>query len=380
MDGGCQRLTHMSRLEESKMQLRYHGFLTRRGFCIRFVVAAGIGATHGWLRPAQVHAEARSVVDVIRDAAATSPIQLHKLRGNVTILKGSDGDIAILTGPDGKVFIDAGIAVSRQRILEAIRLAAVATETFATEKSLKLNGSTLHLRHYGPAHTDCDISIIFAEADTLHWGDTCWNSFYPFIDYSTGGSIDGMIRATEANITATGDNTIVIQGHNMPDHAGPSATRKNSYAIVRCSPVFAKTWRGSSDRDTHSKRLSPGRPPTSMIRGASLLSRPPSSPDWSTRARDAGGRRPNRSLQGCPPAPGQATQECRFEALSRLSGRDAHHLLVHDQPGSPRIHRDVKSQTSDRRSAKAAIPHVACRRLQHLKVRSALSETSSGVQ
>jgi len=79
-------------------------------------------------------------------------------------------------------------------------LAAVPTDIFDTEKSLKLNGSTLQLKYYGPAHTDCDISVNFSEADILHVGDTFWNAIYPFIDYSTGGSIGGMIKATEANL------------------------------------------------------------------------------------------------------------------------------------------------------------------------------------
>src|SRR5712671_5792276 len=43
--------------------------------------------------------------------------------------------------------------------------------------------------------------------------DTWWNGFYPFIDYSTGGSIDGMIRATERNLTIVTDKTIIIPGH-----------------------------------------------------------------------------------------------------------------------------------------------------------------------
>src|ERR1700751_5629629 len=47
---------------------------------------------------------------------------------------------------------------------------------------------------------DSDISVYFADADVFHVGDTFWNGYYPFIDYSTGGSIDGMIRATEANL------------------------------------------------------------------------------------------------------------------------------------------------------------------------------------
>ena len=43
--------------------------------------------------------------------------------------------------------------------------------------------------------------------------DTFWNREYPFIDYSTGGSIEGMIRAAEANVANTDDETIVIPGH-----------------------------------------------------------------------------------------------------------------------------------------------------------------------
>jgi len=50
----------------------------------------------------------------------------------------------------------------------------------------------------------------------IHVGDTWWNGFYPFIDYSTGGNIDGMIKASEANVAAVTDKTIVIPGHGNP--------------------------------------------------------------------------------------------------------------------------------------------------------------------
>ena len=52
----------------------------------------------------------------------------------------------------------------------------------------------------GRAHTDSDISVHFAEADIIDVADTFWNGHFPFIDYSTGGSFDGMIRAAEANV------------------------------------------------------------------------------------------------------------------------------------------------------------------------------------
>ena len=87
---------------------------------------------------------------------------------------------------------------------------------FARERNLKLNGASIDLKYYGSAHTDSDISVTFAEANVLHAGDTFWNGIYPFIDYSTGGSIDGMIRASDANLAATTDETIIIPGHGKP--------------------------------------------------------------------------------------------------------------------------------------------------------------------
>jgi glyoxylase-like metal-dependent hydrolase (beta-lactamase superfamily II) len=87
---------------------------------------------------------------------------------------------------------------------------------FSSEHKLKLNGSSISLKYYGPAHTDGDISVTFDEADVLHAADTYWNGIYPFIDYSTGGSIDGMIAASDANLAAATDNTIIIPGHGKP--------------------------------------------------------------------------------------------------------------------------------------------------------------------
>jgi len=250
--------------------------MSRRGFCLCCVAATTVAATGGWLSPREAYAASNKIVDLIRDSAAKTPITVHKLRGNVSVFEGSGGNIAVLTGKDGKVFVDAGITASRPRILEAadrlgkepIRqlinthwhfdhadgnewlnaegaailahenthkhllsaqrvedwdfnfpappLAAVPTEVFASEKMLKLNDQTLAMKHYGPAHTDSDISVTFSEADILHTGDTFWNGIYPFIDYSTGGNIKGSIAAAESNLAATTDKTIVVPGHGRP--------------------------------------------------------------------------------------------------------------------------------------------------------------------
>jgi glyoxylase-like metal-dependent hydrolase (beta-lactamase superfamily II) len=89
----------------------------------------------------------------------------------------------------------------------------IPSEVFAREHSLKVNGSTIVLEYYGPAHTDSDISVMFTEANIVHIADTFWNGIYPFIDYSTGGSIDGMIAASDRNLAAVNDDTIIIAGH-----------------------------------------------------------------------------------------------------------------------------------------------------------------------
>src|SRR5215469_7083483 len=195
--------------------------MSRRGFCLCCMAATTVAASGGWLTPRQAFAEARNIVDLIRDDAAKAPIKVHRPRGNVSILEGSGGNIAVITGADGKVFIDAGITASRPRILEAANslsrdpithlvnthwhfdhtdgnewlnaegaailahenthkhllvaqrvedwdfnfpsppLAAVPTETFSSQMTLQLNGSTLALKHYDPAHTDSDISVTF---------------------------------------------------------------------------------------------------------------------------------------------------------------------------------------------------------------------------
>ena len=114
---------------------------------------------------------------------------------------------------------------------------ALPSEVFATERSLKLNGASIALKHYAPAHTDSDISVTFGEADILHVGDTFWNGIYPFIDYSTGGSIDGMIAASDANLAATRQDD-----HHPGTVAGEQQSRaaRNS---ATCSSRSARTSR-----------------------------------------------------------------------------------------------------------------------------------------
>src|SRR3974377_1216035 len=102
------------------MGLRRKQPLSRRHFCLCCVSSAAFATTGGWLTPRQAFAEARGLVTLIKENAASSPVTAYKLRGNVSVLEGSGGNIAVLAGPDGKVLIDGGISVSRPQLTKAL--------------------------------------------------------------------------------------------------------------------------------------------------------------------------------------------------------------------------------------------------------------------
>jgi glyoxylase-like metal-dependent hydrolase (beta-lactamase superfamily II) len=79
--------------------------------------------------------------------------------------------------------------------------------------TFKANGHEIVLTRYTPAHTETDISVFFADADVLHAGDSFFSQFYPFIDYNSGGSIDGMIAACRETLGLIGPSTMVVGGH-----------------------------------------------------------------------------------------------------------------------------------------------------------------------
>jgi glyoxylase-like metal-dependent hydrolase (beta-lactamase superfamily II) len=239
----------------------------------QFLTAGGLTAAAS-LVPSYLFAQTDGLVGGAFKEAATAKVTVQTLRRNISVLLGAGGNIAVLTGPDGKLLVDAEIVTARPNVSKALAsinadpikqlinthwhfdhtggndwlhqagasilaqentrkhlskatrvegnwqytfpavpAGAIPSSVFKDEYTLHANNTTLMLKHYLPAHTDSDISVHFAEADVLHTGDTFWNRDYPFIDYATGGSIDGQIRAAEANIAKVTDKTIVIPGH-----------------------------------------------------------------------------------------------------------------------------------------------------------------------
>jgi cyclase len=100
-----------------------------------------------------------------------------------------------------------------QRTVPASPAAALPVVTFSEAITLYWNGEEIHASHVEPAHTDGDCVVVFRKADVVHTGDVFWNSGYPLIDLSAGGSIDGMIRVVRDLLATTGPATRFIPGH-----------------------------------------------------------------------------------------------------------------------------------------------------------------------
>ena len=216
---------------------------------------------------------ALSPVIAINNEAKTASVSVTPVHEGISVLMGSGGNVTVLRGPDGILMIDGGISYSQGSMSKALALisskppkylidthyhwdhtdgngwlhergaiivaqentvkrlsvatrvddweftfpisrpSAMPTVTFAADKTLQFAGQTIELKYYGPSHTDTDIWAYFVEADVLSTGDTWWNGHYPFIDNENGGTIDGMIRAANANLAKVTEHTVIVPGH-----------------------------------------------------------------------------------------------------------------------------------------------------------------------
>ena len=204
-----------------------------------------------------------------------SKVQINTtpLRENTFLLTGAGGNMVASTGPDGTFLIDDQYAPLSARISEALgkigRLpvrfiinthwhfdhtggneafgqsgsvilahdnvrqrmsteqfiaafdrkipaspaGALPVITFTQGVTLHLNGDTIEVVHVANAHTDGDALVRFRKANVLHMGDTMFNGGYPFIDLSSGGSIDGLLAAHARALELADGQTIIIPGH-----------------------------------------------------------------------------------------------------------------------------------------------------------------------
>jgi glyoxylase-like metal-dependent hydrolase (beta-lactamase superfamily II) len=285
--------------------------MNRRNF-LQLGLAAGAAAMLPRTTNAQAAPAAGQAAQPHADAA-TTPIKTTKLYDNVYLLQGQGGNMALQTGPEGNILIDASYAPAVPRILEAIAasskddpFALINThwhgdhtggneglhaagytifahqntrERLSTPQTMKLfhttspaapagalptvtfedtlriwhNGDSLDLVHFAPAHTDTDIYIHFQKANVLHVGDIWFNGIYPFIDEGTGGTIGGMIRASEKALAVAGSDTKIIPGHGPLGSKADFQKYRDMLAAIR-DKVSALKASGASEEEAIAKK------------------------------------------------------------------------------------------------------------------------------
>lgn len=238
-------------------------------------------------------------------AADEVTIGTTKVTDQIFMLTGQGGNIGLFTGPDGTFLIDDQYAPLTDKIVAAIKAAggdwpkflinthyhsdhtggnenlggkgtlifshdnvreqlvsgsylaafdksappaskqALPVVTFAEEITFHLNNDTVHAVHIPHAHTDGDSFIHFKQANVIHAGDVFFNGFYPFIDVDHGGTLRGMIIATDAILALADDQTRIIPGHGpIGDKEQLSHYRDmlwTAYTLLKSLKIAGKT-------------------------------------------------------------------------------------------------------------------------------------------
>ena len=99
------------------------------------------------------------------------------------------------------------------RKVPASPAAALPVITFTNATTFHWNGDKVRIQHVNPAHTDGDSIVHFVGANVIHTGDTYFNGNYPFIDLSSGGSVNGVIEAMDYVLGMANEKTRIIPGH-----------------------------------------------------------------------------------------------------------------------------------------------------------------------
>ncbi|RPI82042.1 MAG: MBL fold metallo-hydrolase [Nitrosopumilales archaeon] len=86
--------------------------------------------------------------------------------------------------------------------------------TFSDNMTIFQNGDEIKIIHVDNGHTDGDSIVYFTKNNVIHVGDDFNDKSYPFIDISSGGSIDGLISSLQTISSIIDDETKVVSGHS----------------------------------------------------------------------------------------------------------------------------------------------------------------------
>lgn len=98
--------------------------------------------------------------------------------------------------------------------------------TFSDNMTIYQNDDKIHIIHMDNGHTDGDSIVFFTKNNVIHVGDDFSDKAYPFIDISSGGTIDGLISSLKTISSRINDETKVVSGHTGISNK----TKVNEYA------------------------------------------------------------------------------------------------------------------------------------------------------
>lgn len=223
----------------------------------------------------------------------TVKIRPVKITDNIYMLKGSGGNIGVLIGKDGTLMIDNQFAPLSNKINGAIKTLdpgeirflvnthlhgdhsggnenfkrmgvtvvahdlarermgkeqvnkamnrvtpprekdALPVITFFDKLNFHLNDEDIVLHHFDAGHTDGDLIVQFKNANVVHTGDAFVRYGYPFIDVSSGGSVNGFISTLDKILLLIDDNTKIIPGHGEPATKADVKKVRDAVADIR---------------------------------------------------------------------------------------------------------------------------------------------------
>src|ERR1700722_2474902 len=92
---------------------------------------------------------------------------------------------------------------------------ALPTRSFKTNLVLEQGIERLDLVNYGPAHTDGGTVVYLTPVNIAILGDIFSNPYYPVIDLSSGGSIDGLVYTVDQILGRINEETKIVPGHGL---------------------------------------------------------------------------------------------------------------------------------------------------------------------
>jgi cyclase len=117
--------------------------------------------------------------------------------------------------------------------------------TFDHSASVHFNGEEIKLLHVGTGHTDGDSIIFFTKANVVHMGDQYVSQGWPYVDFGSGGNVDGYVATQQAVLAQVKPDTKIIPGHGplstVEDLKAYNAMVVESVALVRKGMAEGKT-------------------------------------------------------------------------------------------------------------------------------------------